>query len=82
LEKLRAIVSSFIASRRNLVVDALREWLASAEEVSVIQAAILTKEFRLRELAGPLAGARDDLAGKGSKSTWILDEALDLVTNT
>lgn len=81
LEKLRTIVRSFMGSERVLLIESLREWLTSSEEPSIVRAAILAKEFRLRELTDALVVGRETLSAKGSKSVWILDEALDLVQN-
>jgi len=82
LEKLRSIVHSFIASDRRLVIEALRTWLKSSDEPSVVHAAILVKEFRIRELSHALTEARQTLDEKGSKSVWMLDEAIDLIQNS
>jgi hypothetical protein len=79
LSKLREIVQATLPVDRASVVEALTTWLTSEDEMEVIHAAVLTKEFRLRELANTLAGARDGLNATGSKSVWILDEALDLI---
>ena len=79
LSKLREIVQSALPVDRASVVEVLTAWLSSEDEIEVIQAAILTEEFRLRELANTLARARDGLNARGSRSVWILDEALGLI---
>lgn len=79
-DELRRRASQFVSVDRQGLVDAVGEWLESREDVRVIQAAVLIREFRLKELLEPMTRIRAEVASGAfmqPSSCWIFDRAIE-----
>ncbi len=79
-EELRRRASAFVLTDRDGLIEAVRDWLDSGEEILTVQASVLAREFQLRELRGAIERVRNDVASGvflKPSSTWLFDKTLD-----
>ena len=78
-DELKRRASGFVTHDRQGLVEAVREWLESHDEVLTIQAAVLIREFHLSELRESTKRIREEVAAGGfmrPSSIWIFDKAI------
>lgn len=79
-DELRRRASVFAMADRVSLVEAVREWLDSHDELLAMQAAVLAREFLLGELREAIERVRNEVAsGEFMKpsSTWLFDRTLE-----
>ena len=78
-DELKRRAARFAVHDRQGLVEAVRQWLESRDEVLAIQAAVLIREFRLSELRDSIKRIREEVAAGGfmrPSSIWIFDKAI------
>lgn len=79
-DELERRAAVFVVSDRTGLVDAVRDWLESKNEVRVIHAVALIQEFRLVELLEPIKTVRASVVSGAfghRSSIWLFDRAIE-----